>query len=137
MIISSNSELETAEIVDLIDLKSGSIIGLVGFLGAGKTFLTKCIAQKLQVKESVTSPTFTIINEYLSGIKPLFHIDFYRLNSITEALDIGISNYLPNKKGVTVVEWADLFLELLPKGSLIIEIKILDEKKREFKFIKK
>jgi len=102
-------------------LKAGDIVALVGDLGTGKTALTKYIGEGLSVKEEITSPTFTIINEYKSGRLPLFHFDAYRLDDEDEMLELGYEEYFFGS-GVTVVEWADKVAGLIPGDSTVITI---------------
>ena len=87
-------------------LQPGAVIAYRGDLGAGKTAFTRGLARGLGVKESVTSPTYTIVNEYLSGSMPLFHFDMYRLGSEDELFDIGWEDYL-ERGGVCAVEWSE------------------------------
>lgn len=87
-------------------LRAGDVIACFGGLGAGKTALTRGIASGLGVTDAVTSPTYTIVNEYLSGRMPLFHFDMYRLASSDELFDIGWEDYL-RRGGVCVVEWSE------------------------------
>jgi len=87
-------------------LRPGDVIAYYGDLGAGKTAFTRGIAAGLGVKEPVTSPTYTIVNEYLSGKLPLFHFDMYRLTSSEELFDIGWEDYLA-RGGVCAVEWSE------------------------------
>ena len=87
-------------------LEPGAVIAYRGELGAGKTAFTRGLARGLGVKESVTSPTYTIVNEYLSGSMPLFHFDMYRLGSEDELFDIGWEDYL-ERGGVCAVEWSE------------------------------
>ena len=87
-------------------LAPGAVIAYRGDLGAGKTAFTRGLAKGLGVKENVTSPTFTIVNEYLSGKMPLFHFDMYRLGSEDELFDIGWEDYL-ERGGVCAVEWSE------------------------------
>ena len=87
-------------------LEPGAVIAYRGDLGAGKTAITRGLARGLGVKESVTSPTYTIVNEYLSGSMPLFHFDMYRLGSEDELFDIGWEDYL-ERGGVCAVEWSE------------------------------
>ena len=94
---------------------AGSVIGLSGGLGAGKTHLTKGIVAGLEGDpEGVGSPTFSLVQEYPGGRLPVFHFDFYRLASAAEVLAMGWDEYA-EAGGVCVVEWADLFPELLPE----------------------
>lgn len=95
-------------------LSAGSVIALCGNLGAGKTHLTKGLARGLGSCADVTSPTFTLVHEYTDGRLPLFHFDFYRMESESEVLSLGWDEYL-EEPGVIVVEWADRFPQLMPK----------------------
>ena len=87
-------------------LGAGDVITLSGDLGAGKTAFTRGLAQGLGITDPVTSPTYTIVNEYLSGRIPLFHFDMYRLGSSDELFDIGWEDYLA-RGGVCAVEWSE------------------------------
>jgi len=87
-------------------LASGDVIAYFGDLGAGKTAFTRGLAQGLGITDPVTSPTYTIVNEYLSGRIPLFHFDMYRLSSSDELFDIGWEDYL-SRGGVCAVEWSE------------------------------
>ena len=87
-------------------LQPGDVIAYTGDLGAGKTAFTRGLAKGLGVKEQVTSPTYTIVNEYLSGKMPLFHFDMYRLSSSDDLFDIGWEDYLA-RGGVCAVEWSE------------------------------
>lgn len=95
----------------------GTVIAVCGGLGAGKTHLTKGIVAGLGADpEAVTSPTFSLVHEYRGGRLPVFHFDFYRMASADEVLAIGWDEYLESG-GVCVVEWADLFPQLMPAGT--------------------
>ena len=87
-------------------LVHGDVIAYFGDLGAGKTAFTRGLAQGLGITDPVTSPTYTIVNEYLSGRIPLFHFDMYRLSSSDELFDIGWEDYL-SRGGVCAVEWSE------------------------------
>ena len=87
-------------------LAPGDVIAYFGDLGAGKTAFTRGLAQGLGITDPVTSPTYTIVNEYLSGRIPLFHFDRYRLSSSDELIDIGWEDYL-SRGGVCAVEWSE------------------------------
>jgi tRNA threonylcarbamoyladenosine biosynthesis protein TsaE len=112
-------------------LKANDVIALCGELGAGKTTLIQGIAKGLGIKNWVTSPTFTIINEFTGKI-PLYHVDLYRLNNINEAEDIAIEEYF-NKGGITVIEWAEKIKEILHDNTIKIAMKIVSENKRSIK----
>ncbi|NLV89131.1 MAG: tRNA (adenosine(37)-N6)-threonylcarbamoyltransferase complex ATPase subunit type 1 TsaE [Tissierellia bacterium] len=102
-------------------LKSGDIVCLNGDLGAGKTTLTKSIGLGLDVKEYITSPTFTLINQY-RGRLPVYHFDVYRLENVDELYDLGFDEYFYGN-GVCIVEWAEKIEKLLPKERLVLDIK--------------
>ena len=102
-------------------LKPGDIIALIGDLGTGKTTLTKSIAEGLGITEMITSPTFTILHEYHEGRLPLYHFDVYRINDVEEMFELGYEEYFFGK-GVCVVEWADLIMEVIPKEATVIRM---------------
>jgi tRNA threonylcarbamoyladenosine biosynthesis protein TsaE len=104
-------------------LQENSVIGLSGDLGAGKTEFVKGIAEGLGATEPVTSPTFTLIHEYRSGRLPLFHMDFYRLETEKELDEIGFDDYL-REPGICVIEWADRFPDRIPRDAIWVEIQI-------------
>ena len=104
-------------------LQAGDVIALTGGLGAGKTHFSKGIVMGLGADEEVTSPTFPLVQEYHSGRLPVFHFDFYRLESAKELLALGWDDYL-DEQGVVIVEWADKFPELLPLPAIRIEFTI-------------
>ena len=87
-------------------IKPGTVLAFTGDLGAGKTAFTRGLARGLGAEDRVTSPTYTIVNEYLSGRLPLFHFDMYRLGSSDELWDIGWEDYL-DRGGVCAVEWSE------------------------------
>jgi tRNA threonylcarbamoyladenosine biosynthesis protein TsaE len=99
----------------------GTVFALSGDLGAGKTTLTKAIAEGLGVTETVTSPTFAIIKEYTSGRLPLYHFDVYRISDAEEMHELGFEEYFYGN-GVAIVEWANLVEELLPPDAIAIEL---------------
>jgi len=102
-------------------LEPGSVVALIGDLGTGKTTLSKYIAEGLGITEVVTSPTFTIVQEYHSGRLPLYHFDVYRIGDISEMEELGYEEYFFGD-GVSLVEWADIIQELLPEEARIIRI---------------
>lgn len=93
-------------------LRPGAVIAYFGDLGAGKTAFTRGLARGLGCREPVTSPTYTIVNEYLTGNMPLFHFDMYRLGSADELWDIGWEDYL-ERGGVCAVEWSEHITQAL------------------------
>jgi len=100
---------------------AGSVIALVGGLGAGKTHWTKGLVAALGCSLEVTSPTFSLVHEYTGGRLDVFHFDFYRLESAADVLALGWDEYL-DAAGLVVVEWADKFPELLPPDTLWLHI---------------
>ncbi len=102
-------------------LKKGDVIALVGDLGTGKTTLSKYIAEALGITETITSPTFTIVQEYHSGRLPLYHFDVYRVDDIEEMYRIGYEEYFYGE-GVCIVEWADIVEEIIPEYAKVIFI---------------
>ena len=109
-------------------LKPDDIVALSGCLGAGKTTLIQGIAKGLGVQNWVTSPTFTLINEFEGKLK-LYHIDLYRIENIDDAEDLAIEEYF-TKGGVTVIEWAEKIDSILPAETIRIGIKIVSENER-------
>ena len=118
----SNSANETMELGQKIAelAKAGSIFCLTGDLGAGKTTLVRGIAQALKIKSVVQSPTFNIMKIYFDGIKPLNHIDAYRLADVDT--DIGLDEYIGYETGITVIEWPMFIERLIQEGSNEINI---------------
>jgi len=128
--ITTYSEEETIELAQNIESEKfpNMVICLRGDLGSGKTVFTKGFAQAMEIDEEVTSPTFNIIKEYLSGDMPLFHMDVYRLDGQVD--ELGIEEYF-TKKGVTIIEWADMIPDYLPEKRL--DIKIRNSEDDEYK----
>ena len=108
----------------------GTVIAYTGDLGAGKTAFTRGLARGLGCTGRVTSPTFTIVNEYEGGRLPLFHFDMYRLGSSDELFDIGWEDYLV-RGGVCAVEWSENIENALPESTYFIEINRIDDTTRE------
>ncbi len=117
----TNETLKLGEIIGK-SLNPGSIIALVGDLGAGKTVLVKGIAKGLGVDEEPNSPTFVIMNQY-EGRIPLYHFDLYRVSSEEELFGIGYDEFFFGE-GVAAVEWADRVQDIFPEHTINIEIKI-------------
>ena len=103
-------------------LKAGTVIAYTGDLGAGKTAFTRGLARGLEIPERITSPTFTIVNEYEGGRLPLFHFDMYRLGSSDELFDIGWEDYLV-RGGVCAVEWSENVDDVLDDETIRIDIR--------------
>jgi tRNA threonylcarbamoyladenosine biosynthesis protein TsaE len=130
--ITSESDQDTIRLGREIGrlLLEGDVIGLVGELGCGKTWLTKGIALGLGVspKTIVTSPSFTLVNEY-QGRATLFHMDVYRLGNLGEAISAGIEETI-HSGSVVVLEWADRWPEILPEHTLMVRLLIVDDHRR-------
>lgn len=128
----TNSEGETRKLGEIIgrNLESGDIVALIGDLGAGKTCMTKGLAKSLGVSDQyeITSPTFTIINEY-PGIMTFWHVDAYRLESSREMIDAGFEDFFCSS-GVVVIEWAEKILDILPPNTLFVTFEYVDDTTR-------
>ena len=110
-------------------LSSGTVLAYTGDLGAGKTAFTRGLAQGLGCREIVTSPTYTIVNEYLTGRLPLFHFDMYRLASSDDLWDIGWEDYL-ERGGVCAVEWSENVEDAVEDAIYVTIEKLSDEMRR-------
>ena len=132
MEIISASARQTRAIARFIGekLREGDVLALSGELGSGKTCFTGGLARGLGVDEKyqITSPTFTLINEYPAKYK-LYHFDVYRLKDYSEFEDLGYEEYF-GEKGVVVIEWAEKIAQILPEDTLFINFEYLDENKR-------
>ena len=106
-------------------LRPGTVLAYLGDLGAGKTAFTRGLARGLGCRDTVTSPTYTIVNEYLGGRLPLFHFDMYRLTSSDDLWDIGWEDYL-DRQGVCAVEWSENVPEAMT-GALTVRIEKLGD----------
>ncbi len=111
------------------EARVGTVIALVGGLGAGKTHWTKGFVAGIGSTASVTSPTFGLVHEYSDGRLPVFHLDFYRLESAAELLALGWDEYL-DQDAVVIAEWGDKFPELLPAGTLWLEFTVENDGSR-------
>ncbi|GAB6267974.1 MAG: tRNA (adenosine(37)-N6)-threonylcarbamoyltransferase complex ATPase subunit type 1 TsaE [Smithella sp.] len=131
--IISESARQTEEIACFIgrELREGDVLALSGELGSGKTCFTGGLARGLGVsdKYQITSPTFTLINEYPARCK-LYHFDVYRLNSYSEFEDLGYEEYFCGK-GIVVIEWAEKIIQILPADAFFISFEYIDENKRK------
>ena len=126
----TNSPIETEKVGEALGkvLQPGTILAYEGDLGAGKTAFTRGLARGLGATEQVTSPTYTIVNEYLSGRMPLFHFDMYRLASSDDLWDIGWEDYL-ERGGVCAVEWSENVADAL-ENAIRVRIEKLGEDTR-------
>ncbi len=130
MIFTTNSPAQTEAVGEKLGkiLPAGAVIAYRGDLGAGKTAFTRGLARGLGCREQVTSPTYTIVNEYLSGRMPLFHFDMYRLSSAEDLWDIGWEDYL-DRGGVCAVEWSENVSDAL-EDAIIVTIEKTGEESR-------
>ena len=130
MEILSKSEIETEKIGERVskNLVPGSVVALFGGLGAGKTAFVRGMAKGLGIPSRVTSPTFTIVNEY-PGTVPLFHFDMYRVLSSDDLFEIGWGDYL-ERKGICAIEWSENIISDLPDDTIRIFIDKLSDTDR-------
>lgn len=128
-IVTQLVELEAVAYSIIALTKQHSVFCLYGNLGAGKTTLVKLICEQLQVKDTITSPTYPIINEYSSPNGLIYHIDLYRLKSTEEAINIGLEEYLFSGN-LCFIEWPDNFETLLPDHPIKIFIRKLEGESR-------
>lgn len=99
-----------------------------GTLAAGKTTITKGIAKALEIEETVTSPTFTLISEY-EGTMPLYHMDVYRLDSTEDFINLGTEDLIYGK-GISIIEWSEKIMEVLPKKTIILKLEAIENNSR-------
>ena len=131
MVFETNSYLETENIGEQLGkvLQPGTVLAYRGDLGAGKTAFTRGVARGLGCTDTVTSPTYTIVNEYLSGRMPLFHFDMYRLKSADDLWDIGWEDYL-ERGGVCCVEWSENVADAMEDAITVTIEKTGEESRR-------
>ena len=133
MIVESRNEKETYNLGYEMGSKAiaGQVFTLIGDLGVGKTIFTKGLAAGLGVEESVSSPTFTIVQIYEEGRLPFYHFDVYRIGDVEEMDEIGYEDYIYGE-GVSLIEWANLIEEILPEH--YTEIKIEKDLEKGFDY---
>lgn len=134
-IVESESETEKIAAAFSEMISEGDLVILNGDLGSGKTFFVKCLCSNFDI-QNVTSPSFAIVNEY-TGFKKIFHFDFYRIKKLYELYDIGIEDYLNDDNAIVLIEWAELWKEIIPQVHYEIKIEILNEQKRKISIAKK
>ena len=117
-------------------LRPGDTVLLRGDLGSGKSELTRGLAAGLGVRETVTSPSFTILNVYESGRVPLYHFDWYRLESAEELYELGMEEYLGGD-GVALVEWPEMCEDAVPEGCMNIRLTAMGENDRKIEITEK
>lgn len=123
MVVETKSAEETYELGKKIGMEAqpGQIYTLVGDLGVGKTVFTQGVAAGLNISEPISSPTFTIVQEYESGRMPFYHFDVYRIGDIEEMEEIGYDDYFFGN-GICLIEWADMIEEILPGDRISVRI---------------
>lgn len=123
MVFESTSSQMTFEFAKKIgeNLKRGDVLCLDGDLGVGKTIFTKGVAAGLGIKDDVSSPTFTLIQEYYGGRLPLYHFDVYRIDGPWDMDDLGYDEYFYGE-GVCLVEWGSMINELFPENTIYVRI---------------
>ena len=134
IIIRGLSDIKSAA-AKFLELKGrSSVIALYGGMGAGKTTFTKALCRVLGVVDGVNSPTFNIVNEYRTDSgETVYHFDFYRIESIAEALDIGFEEYLYSGD-LCIIEWPEKVEQILPDDTLKVQISVLNNHYRELTF---
>ena len=126
----SVAETEAAGMRAARKIKAGDVLALVGDLGSGKTQFVKGLVRGLDCTQVVTSPTFTLLHEYRGGRHPIYHFDFYRLESLAALRAIGFDEIVFGN-GVSVIEWADRFAEAIPSHARWIKFVILSHDQRQ------
>ena len=134
IIINGTADLDRAAKVFLEKSAGSPIVAFYGQMGAGKTTFITALCRVLGVEDVVTSPTFTIVNEYRDGKgNPVYHFDFYRINRLSEAMDIGLFEYF-DSGFPCFMEWPEMIQELLPEETLKVQILTDDENTRRLLF---
>ena len=134
IIVNGTADLPRAARVFLQHIGESRIIAFQGAMGAGKTTFITVVCEALGVQDVVCSPTFTIVNEYRDRHgEPVYHFDFYRINRLSEALDIGLYEYF-DSGALCLIEWPEMIEELLPEDTLKVQILVEDAETRTLLF---
>ena len=134
ILIRSVENIEEAAGEFLMKKPANMVVALYGEMGAGKTTFTKSLCKVLGVLDGVNSPTFTLINEYrTSDGETIYHFDFYRINKLEEAFDIGFEEFVESGN-LCIIEWPEKIEQILPPDTLKVKISVLDDGKRELIF---
>lgn len=134
IIVNGTEDLARAARVFLEHIGTHRIVAFHGAMGAGKTTFITAVCRALGVEDDVASPTFTIVNEYRDAAgEPVYHFDFYRINRLSEALDIGLYEYF-DSGALCLVEWPEMIEELLPEDVLKVQILVDDADTRTLLF---
>lgn len=132
IVIASLDELKDVAEAVVESLEGRNVVALFGAMGAGKTTLISAIMEHLGSTDNVTSPTFALVNQYNTAAnKPVYHFDFYRINRIEEAFDMGYEEYFYSGD-LCLVEWPELVEQLLPDDAMVVKIDILSPTERKF-----
>lgn len=132
--ITINSLSDLPKVADLVleSLNGRNVVAFFAPMGAGKTTLISTLMEALGSEDIVTSPTFALVNQYYTAERePVYHFDFYRINSIGEAFDMGYEEYFYSGD-LCLVEWPEKVEQLLPEDTMVVKIEILDENTRRF-----
>jgi len=132
-ISASVAETEAAGARIAGELTAGDVIALVGDLGTGKTQFVKGLVRGLGCNAPVTSPTFTLLHEYIGGRLPIYHFDFYRIENLTAVRAIGFDEYVFGS-GVTVIEWANRFTGVIPSSARWVYFQMISANERTIEF---
>ena len=132
IVIDSLDELKDVAEAVIDSLDDRNVVALFGAMGAGKTTLISAIMEYLGSTDNVTSPTFALVNQYNTASNaPVYHFDFYRINRIEEAFDMGYEEYFYSGD-LCLVEWPELVEQLLPEDAMVVKIEVLSPTKRKF-----
>ena len=132
IVIDSLDELKDVAEAVIESLEGRNVVALFGAMGAGKTTLISAIMEHLGSTDNVTSPTFALVNQYNTAAnEPVYHFDFYRINRIEEAFDMGYEEYFYSGD-LCLVEWPELVEQLLPDDAMVVKIEILSPTERKF-----
>ena len=132
IVIASLDELKDVAEAVIESLDGRNVVALFGAMGAGKTTLISAIMEHLGSTDNVTSPTFALVNQYSTAAnEPVYHFDFYRINRIEEAFDMGYEEYFYSGD-LCLVEWPELVEQLLPEDAMVVRIEVLSPTERKF-----
>ena len=132
IVIDSPKDLDQVAEALIAALDGRSVVAFCGPMGAGKTTLISAIMEYLGSADTVTSPTFALVNQYYTASQePVYHFDFYRINSLAEAFDMGYEEYFYSGD-LCLIEWPELIEDLLPEDAMVVRIEILSPTERKF-----
>lgn len=132
IVIDSLNDLDKVADALLESLNGRNVVAFFAPMGAGKTTLISAIMERMGSQDTVTSPTFALVNQYYTeSEEPVYHFDFYRINSIAEAFDMGYEEYFYSGD-LCLVEWPEKIEQLLPEDTMVVKIEIIDPTTRRF-----